>query len=126
MDISNLFKVYYDLATGTYHVNPFVFIILMVVSVPFYYWGWFRVMKVVYSFSKNFDRQKQKYLDILTLPEFFIPLTVNRAAWVAPYIYVVIWGRNLPFYFWLIFLGWIFFSTWFFWYKLKKEIKGKQ
>lgn len=124
MDI-NLLKIWTELAVNQYHVNPSIFVFLMVLSLPPYYWGWYGLAKEGVDFRKRF-KDKRHHLgisDILKERNFLLPLGVNRAAWVMPYIYVIGWGKNIPNWFWILFFGWIALSSFLFWNKLKEEIQ---
>lgn len=120
----NFLSTYWQLAENTYHVNPLIFVILMTASVPPYYWGWFALAKETVDFGKRYKNKQNglKITDILTEKGFLLPLTINRAAWVMPYIYVIFWGKNIPLWFWIVFFGWICLSSYLFWNKLKQKI----
>lgn len=122
----NLIENYRFLAENTYHVDPAIFIFLMLASIPPYYWGWFALAKEAIDFRKRYKdkNNKLKLTDILAERGFLLPLTVNRAAWVMPYIYVIFWGKNIPFWFWFLFFGWICLSSFLFWNKLKQKLQN--
>ncbi|OIP24441.1 hypothetical protein AUK11_03325 [bacterium CG2_30_37_16] len=122
----NIIKTYNDLAINTYHVNPKVFIFLMVASVPFYYLGWILIGKEIVQFKKKYYIEKKgKISDIILEKKFSFALLINRIAWVAPYIYVIFFGRNIPIWFWFIFFGWIIFGAYLFSLRLKKMIQNR-
>ncbi len=123
----NIIQIWNDLAVNQYHVDPKIFIFLMLFSVPFYYFGWYGLLREAVDFRKRYKDKNLnlKITDILTENGFIFPLVVNRAAWVMPYIYVIGWGRNIPWWFWVLFIGWIFISTFLFWNKLKEKINNQ-
>ncbi len=118
----NIFQIYYDLAVNTYHIDPFIFTFLMVFSVPFYYYGWFKIGKEILIFKKKYSdkRNHLKVSDILTEKGFAGAVGLNRFAWILPYLYVIFWGRNIPWWFWILFFSWIIFMGYMFWLKVKK------
>ncbi len=124
----NFFNTYWELAESTYHVNPLIFVTLMTISVPPYYWGWFALAKEAIDFRKRYKDKNNslKLTDILAERGFLLPLTINRAAWVMPYVYVIFWGKNIPVWFWFLFFGWIGFSAYLFWNKLKQKISEEK
>ncbi|KKQ94922.1 MAG: hypothetical protein UT66_C0004G0029 [candidate division CPR2 bacterium GW2011_GWC1_39_9] len=119
----NIIKNYNDLAVNTYHVNPKVFIFLMILSVPFYYWGWLAIGTEIVRFKKRYYVEKKgKISDIFFEKKFSRALVINRIAWAAPYIYVILFGSNIPLWFWFLFFGWIIFGSYLFSLRLKKMI----
>jgi hypothetical protein len=120
----NLITIWNDLAVNQYHVDPKVFIFLMILSVPFYYWGWYALLRSALDFKKKFlDKGNNlRVTDILAEKSFLWPLATNRLAWVMPYVYVIGWGRNIPWWFWVLFIGWIMISMFLFWNKLKEKL----
>ncbi|MDD3480976.1 MAG: hypothetical protein PHW75_02005 [Patescibacteria group bacterium] len=112
------------LAINTYHVDPGIFVFLMLASIPPYYYGWYGLLRGVIRFRKEYKDKSNnlKPLDVLTRNYFIWPLVINRSAWVMPYIYVIFWGENLPLWFWILFIGWIFISGYLFWNKIKQKI----
>jgi len=67
----------------TYGVDPVVFLIISTVNAPFFYYAAWRLVKAA---AKRDTRR--------------LPLwaTLFLAAVVVPYVYVLFWGRNLPWY----------------------------
>jgi hypothetical protein len=120
----NLFQIWHDLATSSYNVDPAIFIFLMLVSIPPYYYGWYGLLREAIDFRKRYkDKHNDlKVTDILRERNFLLPLAINRGAWVLPYIYVIFWGKNIPLWFWILFFGWIGLSSYLFWNKLKEKI----
>jgi len=86
----NLYTYIIDKAAfiqDTYGINPWVFLIMSaVLAFPFYY-SIYRVIRT--AASKN----KKKFVFWGTI---FLVLTV------IPYIYILFWGRNLPWYIYVI------------------------
>lgn len=115
------------LAVNVYHVDPAIFIFLMMLSIPPYYWGWYALAREAIDFRKRYKdkRHHLRVTDILSEKGFLLPLAINRSAWVMPYVYVIFWGENIPPWFWFLFFGWIFLSSHLFWNKLKQKLKDK-
>ena len=67
----------------TYGVDPVVFLVISTVNAPFFYYTAYRLVKAV---AKR---------DTARLPLW---ATLFLAAVVVPYVYVLFWGRNLPWY----------------------------
>jgi hypothetical protein len=67
----------------TYGVDPVVFLVISTVNAPFFY---FTIFKLVKAVAKR---------DTARLPLW---ATLFLAAVVVPYVYVLFWGRNLPWY----------------------------
>jgi hypothetical protein len=123
MDL-NIFQSLYDLAVKEFSVNPTVFIFLVLVSAPPYYYGWYGLAKVIIRFKKKYEdkNNNQKATDIIKEKNFILSLTINRIAWSMPYVYIIFWGENIPLWFWILFFGWITLSVFLFWNKLKEKI----
>lgn len=123
----NFVQLYYDLAKNTYHVDPLIFTSLMFASGPPYYWSWYALLKEVVIFGKKCrdSKGKLRVVDIFNDRKFVIILVINRLAWVMPYLYVVFWGENLPLWFWVAFIGWIFIGSYAFWCKLKRIVYNR-
>lgn len=71
---------------NTYRVSPWVFIILYLLSIPIYWYGWYKVALGLW------DRDWRKTA---------WGITINRLAWFLPYLYVIFQGKNLPKWFWI-------------------------
>ena len=72
-----------DLVTATrerYAVNPYVFLALSAVCGPLFYYSLFRMARALRSDRKTVGRWSLVFL----------------AATVVPYLYVLVFGRNLP------------------------------
>lgn len=67
----------------TYGVDPIVFLVISTVNAPFFY---FTIYKLVTTVAKR---------DAARLPLWS---TLFLASVVVPYVYVLFWGRNLPWY----------------------------
>jgi len=68
-------------ARANYGVDPLVFIIIYFASVPFFYYSLFRMVRALARKLKN---------------EIMLWSTIFLAATVAPFLYVLFFGRNLP------------------------------
>jgi len=123
----NFIKTYNDLAVNTYHVDPKIFVALILISIPLYWYGWFELGRGVLEFrNKHKNNDNIRVSDIFVDKKFTVGLTINRVAWVFPYFYVIFWGQNVPMWFWVVFLGWIAFSAYSFWYKIKKMVRKEK
>ncbi len=68
-------------AIDHYDVNPAIFLVIYLMSVPFFYYSLFRMMR---AFAKKRGK------------EVLVWSTVFLCATAAPFIYVLFFGRNLP------------------------------
>ena len=68
-------------AIDHYGVNPAIFLVIYLMGVPFFYYSLFRMMR---AFAKKLGK------------EALVWSTVFLCAIVAPFIYVLLFGRNLP------------------------------
>ena len=68
-------------AIDHYGVNPAIFLVIYLMSVPFFYYSLFRMMRAL---AKKLGK------------EVLVWSTVFLGAIVAPFIYVLFFGRNLP------------------------------
>ncbi len=75
------------MARENYGVNPTIFIIIYLVSVPIFYYSLFRTLRAI---TKNLGREIMFWSAIF--------LCVN----ITPFIYVFIFGRNIPWWVYVI------------------------
>jgi ABC-type Co2+ transport system permease subunit len=68
-------------ARDQYGVNPAIFLVIYLISVPFFYYSLFRVVRAL---------AKKRGKEILVWSTVFLCATV------APFMYVLFFGRNLP------------------------------
>ncbi|MCX6728397.1 MAG: hypothetical protein NTV39_01345 [Candidatus Saccharibacteria bacterium] len=112
MDIINsLVKYLQDFAAtseATYHVNPWIFLILFFGSAVPLYFGYFLIAKSALKYENH--KLKRKKIDRNQLR---IGIIVSIAAWWIPYVYVMIFGR-LPFGMFAFFIAFILATGFFF------------
>ncbi len=96
-----------DSVRAQYGVNPIAFLILMVLCAPFFYFSIYRLIRAGVKKDRG----------ALTLWS-----TVFLVSTVLPYLYVLFFGRNLPWYVYLILGALIAHSGW----SLYKKLKGKK
>jgi fatty acid desaturase len=68
-------------AINHYGVNPVIFLVIYLISGPFFYYSLFRVVQAL-------ARKRSK--------EALVWAAVFLCATIAPFIYVLLFGRNLP------------------------------
>jgi len=68
-------------AIDHYSVNPAIFLAIYLMSVPFFYYSLFRMMRAIAKKRGN---------------EVLVWSTVFLCTIIAPFIYVLFFGRNLP------------------------------
>jgi len=76
-----------EIARTQYGVNPVVFLILYVVPAPFWYYTIFRTIRAV---------AKKNSRDLMLWGMICLVLTIQ------PYVYVLIFGRNMPWWIYII------------------------
>jgi fatty acid desaturase len=76
-----------DGARSKYGVDPVVFLVIYLGSVPFFYYSIFRMVRAL-------ARRRQN--EIITWSTVFLTATV------APFLYVLFFGRNLPWWVYLV------------------------
>jgi len=95
MDYSFL-DTYRDLAVSQYHVDPVVFIILYLVTIPTFYFGIYEIGKSAFEY-----RSKERKKNARAQKDFTFGLLVAVASWLAPNVYVILYGENIPTIFWV-------------------------
>lgn len=74
-----------------YGVNPLIFGLLYFGTIPSYIYG---IARFVTSYKASWT-------------DYLLWFSVGFVSFVTPYLYILIWGRNLPRRFYLILGGWI-------------------
>ncbi|MEI7690064.1 MAG: hypothetical protein WCI63_00285 [bacterium] len=115
----NLINYYRDLAINTYDVDPYIFIVLILISIPFYYYGLFVMAKVIIKLKKNHNLKGK---EILKHHEFVRAFIINQVAWFGPYVYVIIWGKNIPIWIWALLIFYLSITLYIFYKKIFKKI----
>lgn len=109
-NIINFFSNLANYARG-HGVNPYVFLVIYILSfIPFYY----PILKarIIY---KNRSNTK------LITRELFSGIMINRLAWASPYLYILVFGKNLPIWLVALILGYIIIGSVWFIYNFKKK-----
>jgi len=119
---NDLFHKYYNLAINTYHVNPIIFLTIYVISIPIFYVSFFLVIKEFVLIKNNYGEEKFKIT--AEKKKLIFLLSVLVIDYLAPYVYVLIWGENLPVIFWIILLLIIVVRVIFEINKIKNDIKS--
>ena len=101
---------------ATYHVNPWIFLILFFGSAIPLYFGFFMIARSVLKFEDH--KLKRKKIDKRQLR---IGVTVSIIAWWIPYVYVMVFGK-LPIKMWFIFIIFILVTGLFFTKTLHSKI----
>lgn len=111
-------------ANDVYHVNPYIFVGLFFASLPFYYPGYYMMIKAGYKYYKN-DYKKTKEFDLsgLVKSKGFLPgLIINRFGWVLPYLYLMFVGRNLPIWIYFLIIIWLGITTYLSIFKTRTKV----
>jgi|GEM_PF-6544690 len=122
-----MFDYLYNVARDVYHINPAIFVFLYIITIPVYYLGWAIVIERGYKFYKKIKEDNTPYVlsDFFSEKGFLVGFYINRFGWFAPYIYVVIYGRNIPIYIYILIFGWLILSSYLFLHKIHKKIINK-
>jgi hypothetical protein len=113
----NFIQSWHNLAVNEYHVNPTVFIVIMVVTTPLFWLGWAWIIKEIIALKKSRDKDPKKLIQSIV---FYLII------WVAPYAYVIIFGKNLPVKFWIIFGTILTVSAFLVYRKIRNALNNKQ
>jgi hypothetical protein len=116
----NFIEYYRNLAINTYDVDPVIFVILVVITTPFYYYSLFVISKIIYKLKTE---HKLNNKEILKHKDFIVALIVNQVAWIIPNIYIIFWGENLPVWVWLLVAINIFLTVYLFSSKILTSLK---
>jgi len=79
-------KNWFSQIQQNYGVNPIVFAIIYFGSAPFF---WFSIYKIIAGF-------KNKNINQVRIFGIILGITI-----IAPFVYVAIFGHNVPFWFWI-------------------------
>src|SRR3989339_1342834 len=83
-----------------YCVNPWIFAFIYVITIPPF---WYSVYKIVIGLKKGSGRSPANKL----LKWFFL----LGFTLLAPFLYVAFFGKNLPYWFWIVIAVFLAFST---------------
>jgi hypothetical protein len=84
-------------ARDTYGVDPIVFLVIYLVCAPFWYLSLFRSLRA---------------LTMRRMSEVMLWSTIFLITSVAPFVYVMLFGRNLPVWVYAIILALVFEGVW--------------
>jgi hypothetical protein len=70
-----------QVSRDTYHVDPVVFLVIYLASVPLFYYSLVRTIRAI---ARGLTKEAMRWS------------TVFLCAVVAPFLYVLVFGRNLP------------------------------
>jgi ubiquinone/menaquinone biosynthesis C-methylase UbiE len=115
VEITNFFTKYQDLAVNTYHVNPTIFVIIYLLSIPFFYLSLFHVIKEVVALKNVHGKFSAKHFVLERKLSFWTILLL--LVYISPYLYVMVFGQNLPLIVWLVIVFFVFFTV--FWLYLR-------
>ena len=96
---------------STYNVNPYIFIGLYLGCAPIF---WLSIVQMVRSLAK-------KNVDKIIKWAIVLGITI-----LLPLVYVAIFGRNLPTWFWFVLVGFLILSVLSTLRNIKKKFKEKQ
>jgi fatty acid desaturase len=100
----------------SHNVDPLIFIIIYLASFPFYYLPLLKIKKFYDS------RKDKKELG----REVLASIIINRFAWAAPYGYVMIWGKGLPAWIYMLVSAYLLFGAIYFVYSMRVRSKKSE
>jgi len=94
---------YRDIVVSQYQVDPYIFFGLVLLSTPFYYHSLYLIIKELRAIYKDKKSQVPNSKLGLDNKKLVNAVTYNFFAWLLPYAYVILFGKNLPIQFWVFF-----------------------
>jgi len=94
-----------DEAVNRFHVDPAIFIVIYLLTIPPNWYSTFLMVRSAYRCYK--ENKRIPINDLITKPDFIIGLVLCVLTLATPYVYVLIYGSNLPvwFYIYLVILA---------------------
>lgn len=97
-----------------HNVNPKVFVLIYLFSfIPFYY--------PIIKTRVIYDVFREGWKSGLIAKKIIGAIIINRLAWVAPYVYVLVFGRNLPRWLIILIVLYLIIGLTYFIYKINKK-----
>ena len=88
-----------DEAANRFHVDPVIFIVIYLLTIPP---NWYSTFLMVRSAYRSYKETKRISLNgLLSKPDFITGFILCVLTIAAPYVYVLIWGENLPVWFYI-------------------------
>lgn len=109
--LSAFFERYRLLAMNTYSVDPLVFFVIYFGVTPLYYYGEYLMLKAAIKHyrERHNSAEPAKLIDLSSEKGFIAGLLINRLSWLAPYIYVLVYGENLSWWLYVMIFSWMIF-----------------
>jgi len=94
-----------DEAVNRFHVDPAIFIVIYLLTIPPNWYSTFLMVRSAYRCYKG--NKRIPINDLISKPDFITGFVLCVLTLVAPYVYVLIYGSNLPvwFYIYLVMLA---------------------
>jgi hypothetical protein len=101
-----------NMAIETYQVDPWIFAIIYIITIPVYYLGLFIMIEQGVKFYRVNKKLKKKFqINMLFSHKGFnVGFSILVLGWIIPYIYVLIFGKNIPLLIYLLIFGFFFLS----------------
>lgn len=103
------------LAIEKYCVDPGVYLILYLITVPIYYFGLYLMVERGIKIYKDDKKTKRMFglNQLFSDHVFLIGLITNLIASLIPYFYIVFWGDNIPLWFHAYTVGFFLVGTYY-------------
>jgi len=89
-----------SLAVNTYHVNPNIFLLIYIISIPIFYIAIYFIAKELMAIKKEHGKITAKHFLYEEALSFW--MIVLLLDYLAPYLYIAIFGENLPTWVWAV------------------------
>lgn len=107
---------------STYGVNPIIFAVIYVASIPIFFLSLFKVVNILISKGKQKTEDAPK--ELMENKRLFTWAIVLLFDYLSPYLYVLIYGKNFPVWAYFILIVIILLSTYSLVRKVKKKIRS--
>jgi hypothetical protein len=92
--ISSYIAHYQQLAVETYHVSPIIFATIYILSIPIFYISFYKVVSELIKLRRKYGSGIAHHAKSEKRLLFWLAVLVLD--YLAPYVYVAIFGKNLP------------------------------
>jgi len=126
--VFNLLSNLRDEAVSRFHVDPYIFIIIYLLTILPCWFATFLIIRSVYRSYKNQIKEiKQIRLTaLLSNADFVSSLIICILGLAAPYIYVIFWGENLPTWVYIVFIALVLLIPYQIYRKVRKGVMAKK
>lgn len=115
-------------AVGRFHVDPYVFIVIYLLTIPPNWFSTFLMIRSGYRCYKEKNKNIKLFRigELLTRGDFIFGFVLAMVTWAAPYLYVLFWGENLPVWVYIVFATLLILMPYLIIGKVRKGIVAKK